>query len=678
MDLKSREAFFTDFFFKPTFNTDEFLSQCTQKADLLSVRKELKEYGSKLYSMMVDILKTETEGIINLAENLTHLSVTIDELSSPVSQLCEEIRSLHHAITSAKMNFKDHLNKVESLAYEKNVLNLKIAISSSSAYIDQVILSWERDPDVTTLERAINEYSFQHLHLKELQLDAVVLGNSGENLVVRLVQLVNGVFLTALKGQDEVLIVRCLRMYVNLVKQDAANECVRKHVAAPGLRSIFTQKNLDRHGQDVNELYKQAVKFLNEEFGVLLGVLQRNADLRGFKFILDSYWVEVDEQIRNNLPNITAPGNPELFQRRYKDTWNFLHQILRMSGDITTNQSLHDHMKRFNLPVYFEIVLQQISIKFETEMLIEPTTFSAAEWKQLASGHESFKLKLTEALWIGIQQCFNESVYLTHLVDQFFKLMMLLVSRYMTWFNGFLNKWRGAASSNTEELEKFIVYALMDIKKLVTLLSPPTNITDYDSTIFNLVTPDVRPYLSKILNIHVTMLNKLCLKLQKHLIHFKVQQGAVHLQQVTSIPRLYRRTNRNVPQKPSNYVLVTVSPIIKLHDNFRTLMEEGIVNVLDGIIGELAAQYLSLVQEVLHSVCKTEESLRRLKNRSLNFVDESAGQTSGDATSDEAKIREQIKIDVGYFVNELNPFSLAGSQQMLQRLLKESSRLDHK
>lgn len=41
---------------------------------------------------MVDILKMETEDIINLAESLTNLSSKIDELSTPVSQLCEEIR----------------------------------------------------------------------------------------------------------------------------------------------------------------------------------------------------------------------------------------------------------------------------------------------------------------------------------------------------------------------------------------------------------------------------------------------------------------------------------------------------------------------------------------------------------------------------------------------------------
>lgn len=58
-------------------------------------------------------------------------------------------------------------------------------------------------------------------------------------------------------------------------------------------------------------------------------------------------------------------------------------------------------------------------------------------------------------------------------------------------------------------------------------------------------------------------------------------------------------------------------------------------------------RYLNHVQEVLKNVCKTEESLRRLKNRNQPTNDELS--QSGDTVSDENKIREQIKLDVAYF-----------------------------
>lgn len=58
-----------------------------------------------------------------------------------------------------------------------------------------------------------------------------------------------------------------------------------------------------------------------------------------------------------------------------------------------------------------------------------------------------------------------------------------------------------------------------------------------------------------------------------------------------------------------------------------------------------------LVQEVLKSVCKTENSLRRLKNRNVPSSEEST--SSSDTISDEMKIREQIKFDVNYFYDKV-------------------------
>lgn len=66
---------------------------------------------------------------------------------------------------------------------------------------------------------------------------------------------------------------------------------------------------------------------------------------------------------------------------------------------------------------------------------------------------------------------------------------------------------------------------------------------------------------------------------------------------------------------------------------------------------QLFIRFLKLVQGVLRSVCKTEESLRRLKNRNVAVSEESAHQS--DTGSDEMKIREQIKLDVAYFLQKV-------------------------
>lgn len=66
-------------------------------------------------------------------------------------------------------------------------------------------------------------------------------------------------------------------------------------------------------------------------------------------------------------------------------------------------------------------------------------------------------------------------------------------------------------------------------------------------------------------------------------------------------------------------------------------------------------RFLNHVQEVLNNVCKTEESLRRLKNRNQP-ISEDVGQGSTDTISDEKKIRAQIKLDIDYFVKSVGVF----------------------
>lgn len=59
---------------------------------LNNLRKDLKSYGAVLHIYMSEILRAETEGIVNLAENLTKLNSKITNLSSPIAQFREEIR----------------------------------------------------------------------------------------------------------------------------------------------------------------------------------------------------------------------------------------------------------------------------------------------------------------------------------------------------------------------------------------------------------------------------------------------------------------------------------------------------------------------------------------------------------------------------------------------------------
>ncbi|KAH8028267.1 hypothetical protein HPB51_014222 [Rhipicephalus microplus] len=113
---------------------------------------------------------------------------------------------------------------------------------------------------------------------------------------------------------------------------------------------------------------------------------------------------------------------------------------------------------------------------------------------------------------------------------------------------------------------------------------------------------------------------------------------------VPDIPRLYRRTNREVPSKPSSYVPQILSPLA-------TLRHLGRQNVnlnwdpawTESVLEEVTKQYMTVTKDVLVSVKKMEDSLKRLKRaRDRTPLPEGAA-------SDDDKIRLQLYIDVEHF-----------------------------
>lgn len=156
-------------------------------------------------------------------------------------------------------------------------------------------------------------------------------------------------------------------------------------------------------------------------------------DLKGFNFIINSFCLEADKQLREGLPNVTAPGNPDLFQKRFKQTWEFFTRIAVKCNNmqlLKNDCTFQDHIKRFNLPVYFEIRFQQIVTKLEEEFLVNP--FVTENSSQQENG---FNLKITSEIWKSINRCFSADVFLELLSDQFLKLSMLILTRYLTWLD---------------------------------------------------------------------------------------------------------------------------------------------------------------------------------------------------------------------------------------------------
>ncbi|XP_050314006.1 conserved oligomeric Golgi complex subunit 2 [Anthonomus grandis grandis] len=673
------------FFFKDTFSVDQCLSQYIQKSDLESLRADLKNYGIELQHHMAEILKNETENIVVLAEYLTNLNKKIEYLFVPISQLHEEVRTLHHVIDQAARSYEYMLNDIKKNNSKENHGYLQLNILNTSVHINTVIrhpIRWDEHfqlfaklsgdkwknfltfpggrpmENFLTLDRIVNQYSFQKLYLDQLGLMTPQIEKIVRNIETMLLQNINFSFITSFNTQYSDGLLRCLRMYSDLQKHDVAYETFQCIILRPSLRSVFV-----KYGEDgVIKAYEEIKKdILDNKVEELTKVIKNNQDLCCFNFVLESFWKEFDSQSREIYPNITAPGYPELFQRNFTGTYKLLAYISEKAGDkdlIKEDKSFQHHLKRFNLPVYFEIVFQQIAGKFESETLNLGINNYVA-----GNSNPSFRVRASVALWHAFKSCFHESIYIEQLADSFVKMSFMLLSRYIRLLENVLKETSYVA--NNDNITTFIIDVLTDLKTLHSLIMPRS---EFQTTIYAVINLSLRNFMFKIFKAYENSIIKIQNYFKMYISTAKRNDCTSALQNITAIPRLYRRTNRTFPREASAYMIEAVKPILIFEQRYKSTEELG--DIVDGIILEITNQYFSLVQEVLRSVCKTEESLRRLKSRTLNTSSDDLVSPT-ETITDEAKIREQIKYDVGYFCDKLHPLATDHTRQAMLLLKKE-------
>ena len=134
------------------------------------------------------------------------------------------------------------------------------------------------------------------------------------------------------------------------------------------------------------------------------------------------------------------------------------------------------------------------------------------------------------------------------------------------------------------------------------------------------------------------------------------------------IPRLYRRTNRETPKAASIYVNLTIEVIVEFEKKFSNetksmrqveLIKKCIHTIIDGI----CVKYQAIANELLESVKRMEDSLKRLQRvrqtskSSANIAGHNRSSSGGGSAinmSDDDKIRLQLSIDINELGNMLS------------------------
>jgi conserved oligomeric Golgi complex subunit 2 len=195
-------------------------------------------------------------------------------------------------------------------------------------------------------------------------------------------------------------------------------------------------------------------------------------------------------------------------------------------------------------------------------------------------------------------------------------------------------------------------------------------------------------------NCSLTNLHELQLILIDFIVKTKSNDCFNYLKNANDIPRLYRRTNREIPKQASNYVTLAIQVIYdfkqKYSLNKSSNQQEQIEKCVQNIIDSICIKYQSVVSDLLESVKKMEDSLKRLQRVRQNKNASSSANLSGmnsmassvtGSMSDDDKIRLQLFLDITDFGKQLeekcNGYKGDSNYESLYKLVEEITNLNN-
>uniref|UniRef100_A0A1A9W2U1 Conserved oligomeric Golgi complex subunit 2 n=1 Tax=Glossina brevipalpis TaxID=37001 RepID=A0A1A9W2U1_9MUSC len=660
-------------FLKANFSVDEFLHKNRNVSSLELLRDNLGLYLKRLRASMIDLINEDYADFVSLSANLVGLDQSIAGIQTPLDHFRNEILSIQTLIDANIADIQQKLaTKRQLRALKRNLQSLKKVYETikklENLFAKQLSGS---TPKVVDLERAALELVQLKFNAKfcteylDDQQNAII-----SKLETCLHEKLRSLFGETVRTSNSTCsepLERCLRIYITLDATALAEKMFKEDFVAPYMSDIISEHMLQKTPQGLAGIYSKILNFISLHMTDLLRLTQYTDKVRGFNFVVESFWSDVEMRLGTHMCSIFAPGNSEVFYAKYKCTRDFLNKIEELLASPENILGFRQHKQtksfqaRWNLPVYFQICFQEIAGDFEA--ILEP--IFSKDILNTKADEISFQLKPFTKAHRAINRCWSDGVYLPEVFPKFFKLHIQILLRLSHWIEDVL-KISLQPNWPYPEVKKmtFLVALYMDIQRLVLQLNGeqiqlvlknlPTQIQEQQQQL-NLLRDTVEKTFTDIKE----TLTKHLFIIEQVLVDTLVNEcGRENVRQVNDLPRLYRKTNRDVPTRCSSYVEQILKPLKTFHDNqLSNLGEKVIKSILQSVLNKLTKDYSDVVNNVLTSVQKTEESLRRLKNLKSG----ASGNTLASASSlnypimsDDDKIRLQLRVDVSAWMEELS------------------------
>ncbi|XP_070981648.1 conserved oligomeric Golgi complex subunit 2-like isoform X2 [Oncorhynchus clarkii lewisi] len=691
-------CFDKDVFMKDDFDVDQFVADCRKHVQLEEMREDLEMYYKQLKTAMVELINKDYADFVNLSTNLVGMDKALNQLSVPLGQLREEVLNLRTSVNEVVQAIDNQLSKQDDLQNKKiNVMKL-IQVVRSVEKIEKILHS-QNSKDWTSLEMSspllagqileriateFNQLQFHAVQSKGMPLlDKVRPRISG--ITSTLQQSLEGLLIQGLQTSNVDIVRHCLRTYATIDKTRDAEALVGQVLVKPYMDMVIVEQFVKSTPNGLQILYTKLLQFvphhcrlLREVTGMVIS--SEKADIvPGYDFLVNSVWPEIIKGIEERIASLFNVGNPDTFYDRYTISIDFVRKFERQCGSQASVRRLRAHASyqsfhnKWNLPIYFQLRYKEIAACLEN---------AVADGLEAAPG-SSYHLLVSQVLWNSLVRCWAEKVYLPPLVHRFWKLTLQLISRYSKFLTEMLTKSpstevskdpvrllpssASSTSSRTSQDDggsESGSPATLSTKQLVFIASDVNQLQDQITELSEMIKQrlEIIGYNNFVIVAEALEDSKASLSGCIPTVNRKMTQHLTErcfrfLKSASEVPRLYRRTNKELPSRASAYMDNALRPLHQLLSDSKDMVKPSISqDWLRITLNDCTHRYFETISDVLSSVKKMEESLKRLKQARKTVTTNTTGTTGG--PTDDSKIRLQLALDVEYLGEQIQKMGL--------------------
>ena len=641
------------------FTVETFISQCKSRgASLEQLRDDLDIYFRLLKNTLIDMINNDYSEYIQVSQSMVGLD-------SHIIQITGHTQHVQDKILKIKTKISQHLDDIDSKLIRHQDLMDKRKNLQSLMQISELVKNFEFgqsfcDGLLPRLEKAsIDIATLQHL----LHRVHPNIGRRYEGKVNflrnELTSQLDSAFLESLHKNEKESVRKCLKLYTSLGLQREAEDLFRRQVVDDFMSENITPLKLEELG--LEQLYQVILEFVPTHCTNLLRLTSERSSgydpnllkmgvgfdslfVHGYNFLVRAVWPAVAEAFIQNISDTFLVTDISTFHDNYTHTLSFIQRFEFLCETRPNVSLLREHesyinfLEKWDLRVYYQLCFREIA------GLLEQTLDNPFDITPPSAS--PFKLQIFSTLWNGLSRCWADNTFFLPLAHRFWKLTLQLLARTATWSHA-LNR---------------IPNITLDTFALL--------LHDFDIVIDeipNFCNSTIKPKLFLLPNSNETMLEDAIKWSQRQfseaapfpldsIVCHLTQQCTHPLEQAHSIPRLYRKTNKEQPSRSSSYITASIQPLHNFNLAYFPLLHSHRTRaIVTGVIEQTCARYLVVTNEVLTAVKRTEDSLLRIKQRTGSLAPQ-LSTTSADgspAMSDDNKIRLQLAIDLEEFLRAL-------------------------